>query len=111
MNDEVKRLWVDALRSGEYKQGQGGLAQLTIQDEIVYCCLGVLCEVAIKSGLPLVKDDSENIVGYNNREAMPPNEVLIWASLEDKDACDLADMNDNEGWPFERIASFIEEKL
>jgi hypothetical protein len=33
--------WLEALRSGKYKQGRG---QLVLGD--AYCCLGVLCEVA-----------------------------------------------------------------
>lgn len=33
--------WINALRSGEYKQANGAL-----QNEYGYCCLGVLCEIA-----------------------------------------------------------------
>ena len=32
--------WVAALRSGEYRQGTGGLVR-----NLKHCCLGVLCEV------------------------------------------------------------------
>lgn len=39
MDAELKRKWVEALRSGEYKQGRGEL----LNDEGAYCCLGVLC--------------------------------------------------------------------
>lgn len=39
MRAKIKK-WVDALRSGQYKQGQG---QLSVDNK--YCCLGVLCDV------------------------------------------------------------------
>lgn len=41
MTPELKQRWVDALRSGDYQQGQSYLA-----NNGSYCCLGVLCEVA-----------------------------------------------------------------
>lgn len=40
MNPAIKRKWVDALRSGEYEQGRGGLRH---HDK--YCCLGVLTDL------------------------------------------------------------------
>ena len=46
MNPEVKAKWLDALRSGRYRQGVGGL--LT---EGKFCCLGVLCDLAVKEGV------------------------------------------------------------
>lgn len=41
MNRELKTKWLEALRSGKYKQGRSALR--TIQDE--FCCLGVLCDI------------------------------------------------------------------
>jgi hypothetical protein len=38
MPKEMKRKWITALRSGEYKQGTGALKT----DDGRYCCLGVL---------------------------------------------------------------------
>lgn len=46
LRSEVKNAWVDALRSGEYQQGKGKLRD----HENRYCCLGVLADLAIKSG-------------------------------------------------------------
>lgn len=40
MNPEVKVRWLEALRSGKFKQGNGALC-----NEGGYCCLGVLCEI------------------------------------------------------------------
>ncbi|MCU1305127.1 MAG: hypothetical protein JWQ87_5411 [Candidatus Sulfotelmatobacter sp.] len=41
--NKVAKAWVRALRSGKYKQGVGALKR-----EGHYCCLGVLCELAVK---------------------------------------------------------------
>ena len=43
--DALKKAWVEALRSGKYKQGR--LALYDKHNES-YCCLGVLCKVAGK---------------------------------------------------------------
>ena len=42
MNNELLQIWVDALRSGQFKQGTGTLRNS--DDE--YCCLGVLCQLS-----------------------------------------------------------------
>lgn len=40
MSPELKTRWLEALRSGEYKQGR---AYLRKDDK--FCCLGVLCDL------------------------------------------------------------------
>ncbi len=40
--DELRKKWIEALRSGKYKQGRNALRP----DEDCYCCLGVLCDVS-----------------------------------------------------------------
>lgn len=90
MKKELKRLWIEALKSGEYEQGEGALKvsqkydamtdAATILPKAQYCCLGVLADVAIKNGflveyegkwvgetffirLPDDWDESENLGG------------------------------------------------
>jgi hypothetical protein len=41
---EIQKLWVGALRSGEYKQ-----AQSVLRTESGMCCLGVLCDLYKKT--------------------------------------------------------------
>ena len=50
MDQEFKAKWVEALRSGEYKQGRGYL-KVTENGEARYCCLGVACELLRESGV------------------------------------------------------------
>lgn len=42
MDAALKAKWVEALRSGDYRQGEG---QLHNNDNDTFCCLGVLCVV------------------------------------------------------------------
>jgi hypothetical protein len=46
MNKERKARWVEALRSGRYKQATGALKK-----EDGYCCLGVACDLAAQDGV------------------------------------------------------------
>jgi hypothetical protein len=59
---EARKLWIEALRSGEYKQTQGVLCNLETGG---FCCLGVACEVYQKSVLPkdrmIVKEKLVNL--------------------------------------------------
>lgn len=52
MRADVKQAWVQALRSGEYRQGRGKLTRVEEDGSESFCCLGVLCDVAIKMGAP-----------------------------------------------------------
>lgn len=46
MKKEVAKAWVEALRSGKYKQGKGWLRQEEPGVEPTFCCLGVLCDLS-----------------------------------------------------------------
>lgn len=58
MDPVVARLWADALRSGKYDQGQGVLKS---RIDSRYCCLGVLCEIAVEHD---IIEDFEGELGY-----------------------------------------------
>lgn len=122
-NTERIRLWVDALRSGDYKQGDGQLrARRTAGDE--FCCLGVLCELAIKDGVTVTVDRREgtDYFLYEGQAGLLPREVIDWAGFDpdgdlegDLDgfydvalgvAGTAAELNDN-GEPFANIADVI----
>ena len=90
---KVKRAWVRALRSSKYKQGRGQLKT----DDGKYCCLGVLCELAVKAGV---------ISAYDPEDAAPAPAVCNWVGLQDNlgqfvkpdgHSDSLADLNDKGG--------------
>lgn len=108
MDPELKSKWVDALRSGKYKQGRGYLCR-----DDAYCCLGVLCDISgigewknvpDENGLTYVTSQDQDRFGlpYSVREEIPESKLHILSTL----AC----MND-DGVSFETIAKEIEEKL
>lgn len=112
MKKEVADKWVAALRSGKYKQSTGVLRHAG-----GFCCLGVLCEVAIEEGIPLVVEKrgyGYNAITYNDSSHLLPRAVLSWAEMRWDDGTflgrvrkSLVQMNDH-GATFEEIANIIE---
>lgn len=81
----VRRKWIAALRSGEYKQGTGMLRRrhkVYSEDRVGHCCLGVLCEVLG--------------VKYREEAGLPSSQVLGAAGIGDLIG-DLTEVNDNRG--------------
>lgn len=77
MDKRIKKLWVEALRSGEFEQGRN---QLCIQGEKHdrFCCLGVLCELHARE-----TDQYWEGVQYIGTTTTLPNIVVKWAELND----------------------------
>lgn len=133
MNPEIKKLWVEALRSGEYTQSMGALCNLKnvgteSRDEYAvkgYCCLGVLTDLAVKAGVVDWEQPEDGLPLQGVRQtvepgleivatALLPTKVADWAGLEQANPLvrgeSLAGLNDS-GASFERIADVIEEGL
>jgi len=114
VKEDIKRLWVDALRSGKYKQARSALAT-----KDGYCCLGVLCQLAVDSGVPIkvkeVRSGLGAVTSYDDARFLLPTAVQEWAGLEANPVLgnpltNLADMNDRRN-SFAVIADAIEEYL
>jgi hypothetical protein len=118
MNKNAKK-WVAALRSGRFKQGFGMLNE----NNEFFCCLGVLCEVAIENGLPLTKGTYPSGAVYYKADIFGnlPNEVMKWAGLRDSlgeygnekeffDRKGLHIDNDRLKLSFSQIADIIESE-
>jgi len=125
MNKTIKKAWLEALRSGKYKQGFGEL-----KTKEGYCCLGVLCDLYTKS-----KEGKENKAKFvrkgilkNKRYSfiengiaerfVTPESVMRWAGLKsnnphagEEGGMSLAGWNDNSEIGFEGIADKIEKHL
>ena len=73
------RLWVAALRSGEYQQGFSALHR---PEDNTFCCLGVACDVARKNGLDLPSGSNGGESEYFGDEAaFLPLEVQRWLGI------------------------------
>lgn len=109
MNKEIKAKWIEALRSGKYKQGTHWLR---LQD--TYCCLGVLCDLVDSSGWESNTIGTTHVYareGYthNYSKILPENigqELDIPPEISDQ----LSNMND-DGHTFKEIADYIEARL
>lgn len=122
MKQEIKERWVEALRSGKYEQGTGSLTTGSGR----YCCLGVLCDLAVADGAikpPTLVEGVEglgDVMAYGPKAQTEhlPRVVQRWAGLDqdspevhDPDGdCwqELVELNDNVGLNFHEIADLIE---
>ena len=103
MNANAK-LWLEALRSGEFKQAKD---QLEVEGS--YCCLGVACVIAENHGVEIKRDILGQIEGANLADQP---EVQKWLGLHDFEARigsnhSVALMND-KGASFAVIADHLE---
>jgi hypothetical protein len=127
LNPGVKRLFLKALRSGEYEQGR---LQLRTNED-TYCCLGVLTDLAVKAGI--VKWEHSDY-GWGVEARLPNGtdyidtsgldyKILEWAGLENETGIggniffggakedNLMNCNDEQLLTFEEIADIVEENL
>lgn len=100
--EDFKKKWLEALRSGEYKQGVG-----TLYDKVTnaHCCIGVACY--LHNGV------NANLCGF-----LPQSGVSGYSALPDAISggfsndvtAQLITMNDS-GKSFAEIADWIEKNL
>jgi hypothetical protein len=123
---EIKKLWIDALRSGKYKQSFGELF-----GNGCHCALGVLVEVAIEQGTPVKRSPGGYVDTIAGQACMEPENVgltpnvvafagmsncpavvtklnpLIGVPQERRDY--ITTLNDNDKLTFEKLADLLEK--
>jgi hypothetical protein len=112
--EAVVSRWLKALRSGQYKQGKEWLHHKNEKGQDRYCCLGVLCDLAVKARVisaPVLTDDA---FVYGKEDTHLPPKVREWAGIKTPNGDlafgdSLAEMND-DGKKFTTIAKLIESK-
>lgn len=135
MKTDIRALWTEALRSGKYEQGSGVLK--TRQGS--YCCLGVLCELAVEAGvIAPAKEEIQDAINlgwrYETESGVLPTAVMEWAGLPDSEGTyefsdeemsehyvgnwkdvgyyrktSLVNANDSHGKSFPQIADLIDK--
>lgn len=103
MDSVIKKKWVDALRSGKYRQARMQLKERNPGRHCSYCCLGVLCNVIDPKGW-----DGEWFRGI---ETELPFELRRGLGITEDQQNTLVSMNDDDLANFETIAQYIEENL
>lgn len=114
MNQEIKKKWVDALRSGEYKQGTEHLKK-----DGCFCCLGVLMDI-------YKKENGEEWTGEEQKfDGILSTEIVEWSEVESSDPKlfysekilplgrkrEITHLNDSKKLSFEQLADLIEQQL
>jgi hypothetical protein len=107
----VKKLWVKALRSGKYKQGQD-------DDSERWCCLGVLCDVFGRAtGKRVWKSNGRREFAAYGTAAFLPVKVQSWACCDNdpvivkRKGITASECNDDKGKSFKQIAALVEKNL
>lgn len=122
MKKDIKKLWVKALRSGEFKQGKGFL-----ENEGQYCALGVLSLLSLVDG-----QCTYNIQGsvgtFDNCKFSLSYNTMVWAGIAIEDDAflergagavkfiykgketSIQELNDS-GITFKKLATIIEDFL
>lgn len=143
-NTEVIEKWAALLESGEFSQARNALSRVSAPEEDVptdpanrtvgHCCLGVLCELAVREGIigrPEQYGDSLSANGvalsYAGAESFLPMKVVEWAGLASHnprvylseefgdgdvhtEQHTLADLNDIQVMSFKEIARVVREQ-
>lgn len=103
-----RKLWIEALRSGKYRQAKEALRRKNGS----MCCLGVLCELM---GVEWTTDGGREgkLLPKGTRDHTAPSEAMEFVGLVSQtgnfDGGNLADLNDS-GKRFKAIASIIENE-
>lgn len=123
MNPEIKAQWITDLRSGEFNQARSAL-----HTNLGYCCLGVLCDQAVRAGVinePVVAANGHRLYGAkvspNSQPAeyLLPKEVQRWAGFTgtradsphvhaEGESWAMSHLNDYMGYDFRMIADALE---
>lgn len=134
INKELVKLWVEALRSGKYKQGRKALRDKHNK----YCCLGVLCDISKKDLKISWKEVTEDdVYSFKDSYGVLPDVMLGYLGLDcnnvliktsnskipidkmekigipgyNKKYISLITLNDRYKLSFEQIADIIEEEF
>jgi hypothetical protein len=120
---EFKTKWMEALRSGRYKQGSLQLrGRRLTEDEDRYCCLGVAFDIAVQNNVVdahWLSVDSKDIpwaattAGDQSGDlsASLPRDLREEIGLTQEQQFELWSMNDGYKMPFNVIADWIEANL
>jgi hypothetical protein len=117
MNPEIKQLWIDALRSGDYAQDTSKLHNTFAN---TYCCLGVLCDLAVKAGVATEEEYGSFGNDEDRSQGTLPNVIGEWSGVDPEGRfkgttgiahTSLIGLNDDAGYTFEQIADVIEAQF
>lgn len=113
--NEARKLWIDALRSGEYLQTTGTLRRNT-SDGPRYCCLGVACEVYQKhvGDLEVKPSIFGQMTNFDEQSSILPVKVQAWLDMNSHGSFELQEGDKQPAWVKDmnrkRTHSFLTEQ-
>lgn len=106
ISKKVKKEWVKALRSGEYKQGRGALCKET-GGQYLFCALGVLADIAVDGyWVRAAKNRWSLLLGDTRYTGGLPKKVIPGALN-----AAVTSINDVDYLTFSQIADWIETNV
>lgn len=96
--------WINALRSGKYKQGRYALQD----SNNGYCCLGVACKILIPTKYQFRNDDDCLLGTKPNQQNSPLWLRDIDSSFKDYTNRSLMILNDHEEFNFNEISDLLQ---
>lgn len=115
MKSKIKKLWQEALRSGEYKQTKHQLRKQKGK-QASFCCLGVLCNLHAQAH-PKIAAENTNPERYMGCSGVLPSEVRKWAGVDTSEGGEvlykdryrsLVSLNDS-GVKFKTVAKLLDQ--
>lgn len=108
-----QKKWVEALKSGKFKQGRNKLDDLN-EGEHYYCCLGVACVIAEEEGVEVTKVEGR----FLGLSLASQPEVANWLDIYNELGnskkslleMSLSELNDSSRITFKQIADIIEQE-
>lgn len=113
MNKVVKKRWVSALRSGDYKQGHDSLYD---PESGTHCVLGVLIDVLgefpiSRSEIASFRYDIGDVLPESILKKAGLNNTCPFVCVESGSRMTLSYLNDIGRYTFEKLADLIEAQL
>lgn len=107
--------WLEALESGKYKQAEGRLRRPREDGKSYgYCCLGVLCNIAVQDGVGTWEKAGSESPTYFTLDGEDDGVGLVYSmqqvvGIENALQSRLISMNDDEGKSFKEIAKHLRQ--
>lgn len=103
---QVYDAWIQALRSGDYKQHTSRL-RTGVDGNSGYCCLGVVCDIAAKDGGPQWQSGNS----FMGETGGLPEKMAEFLGLNEQATDKLIEMNDQDHRSFSYIARHLERTV
>lgn len=111
---KLRKKWIAALESGNYKQGTEHLRNRNSQGKLEYCCLGLLCNIIDPTKWEEKKEwwssrECYTYGGFTRPEDVgrPPTQITDLVGLTYKQVDKLIRLNDDYRLTFKEIAGRI----